>query len=892
MAAGGALVSSPIIIHLINRMRFKRIRWAAMEFLLKSQKRNRRRLIIEQLILLLLRILLVLLAAFLLARFIGQALGILQPQATLHVVLLDDTPSMGDQWRDGDQAFSSFQQATSLITDRIAKNALQATSVQTLELIRLSDLSTSRRYDRLNRQEADRLRRDLSDWKATPLHVPLLDGVRKARAIFLENTHEQRYLYIVSDFRQRDWSGPETEAVVNELKSLMDGKVEVRMLDVAHPYRQRGEDDTIGHDNLAITDLRPESRVAARNMPVRMHLTISNHSNRERQNVRVQLQVNGSPQPDALEPLPSVPPGETHATAQVTFNQLGFNQVTANLEHEDTGLQIDDIRYAVVEVREQVPILLVDGDPANSSKPGGDRYHLQTLFDRFSGAVHGFEIVGSTPYDLEQSNLSQYPSIYLVNVRELSDKAVENLRAYVREGGSLAFFLGERVNPTFYNEKLFQDGKGLFPAPLAARPNPPLSEENAKSQFLGKQTQILARNDSHPIVADIWEFHQRFGVLSQLTIGRYFPVQRDQWRPDPAKVEELMTLPNRGTVDDYRDNVLAVLADLPTDRDDYRRYRPGLLRHEQAIRTALAGQPLYQLGIALDDLLRDAGEENNPERPNLTELWRRPELASLRGRIDRLRETVQYGDPLLITNRYGKGRVVALLTTVGKGWNDWAGGSAASLTYPVLMIEMQRWLTGQDREEILAVGQTLEMQMDGTRFDPRVRRFFMPEPKEGQVTKLAGAGAEPIDPQGSNLVDRGEQIAAVGSDGQLILTFNEARQPGIYLFEFAPRPGVDDGFRMETKAFAFNIDTRAESDLQRASRAKLQTAAGNAPLQTVEIGADADQARTADLSRTPWLFLLFLILLVAEQALAVHLSFHLRGSEAATPPSFRLKPAE
>ena len=38
VAAGSALVSSPIIIHLINRLRYKRIRWAAMEFLLKSQK--------------------------------------------------------------------------------------------------------------------------------------------------------------------------------------------------------------------------------------------------------------------------------------------------------------------------------------------------------------------------------------------------------------------------------------------------------------------------------------------------------------------------------------------------------------------------------------------------------------------------------------------------------------------------------------------------------------------------------------------------------------------------------------------------------------------------------------------------------------------------------------
>src|ERR1700719_4307771 len=95
MVAGVLLISSPIIIHLINRMRFKRVRWAAMEFLLKSQKRNRRRLIIEQMILLALRILLVLLAALLVARFLGAA-GIFRPRNTLHVVILDDRLSMSD----------------------------------------------------------------------------------------------------------------------------------------------------------------------------------------------------------------------------------------------------------------------------------------------------------------------------------------------------------------------------------------------------------------------------------------------------------------------------------------------------------------------------------------------------------------------------------------------------------------------------------------------------------------------------------------------------------------------------------------------------------------------------------------------------------------------------
>src|SRR5881392_442361 len=108
LAAGGALVSSPIIIHLINRMRFKRIRWAAMEFLLKSQKRNRRKLIIEQLILLLLRCLLVLLAGFLVARYV-QA-GLSGGQGAVHVVLLDDSLSMSDRWGDKGQVLTSFDQ--------------------------------------------------------------------------------------------------------------------------------------------------------------------------------------------------------------------------------------------------------------------------------------------------------------------------------------------------------------------------------------------------------------------------------------------------------------------------------------------------------------------------------------------------------------------------------------------------------------------------------------------------------------------------------------------------------------------------------------------------------------------------------------------------------------
>src|SRR5437870_10420442 len=119
MVAGAALVSSPIIIHLINRMRYRRVKWAAMEFLLKSQKRNRRRLIIEQLILLALRISLVLLVGLLLARFLSDALAFARPQSTLHVVVLDDTASMGDAWRQDGLPRTTFDAAKAAIADEI-----------------------------------------------------------------------------------------------------------------------------------------------------------------------------------------------------------------------------------------------------------------------------------------------------------------------------------------------------------------------------------------------------------------------------------------------------------------------------------------------------------------------------------------------------------------------------------------------------------------------------------------------------------------------------------------------------------------------------------------------------------------------------------------------------
>ena len=53
---GLPIMAAPVLIHLINMLRHRRVDWAAMEFLLLSQRKHRTWIILKQLLLLLLRI--------------------------------------------------------------------------------------------------------------------------------------------------------------------------------------------------------------------------------------------------------------------------------------------------------------------------------------------------------------------------------------------------------------------------------------------------------------------------------------------------------------------------------------------------------------------------------------------------------------------------------------------------------------------------------------------------------------------------------------------------------------------------------------------------------------------------------------------------------------------
>src|SRR4029079_497732 len=97
MLGGLAAASLPIIIHLLNRRKFREMQWAAMRFLLAAIRKNSRRIRIEQWILLAVRTLVILLVVSAMAKPFLESLGalpIIAGQRTHHVLVLDGSLSM------------------------------------------------------------------------------------------------------------------------------------------------------------------------------------------------------------------------------------------------------------------------------------------------------------------------------------------------------------------------------------------------------------------------------------------------------------------------------------------------------------------------------------------------------------------------------------------------------------------------------------------------------------------------------------------------------------------------------------------------------------------------------------------------------------------------------
>ena len=529
---------------------------------------------------------------------------------------------------------------------------------------------------------------------------------------------------------------------------------------------------------------------------------------------------------------------------------------------------------------------MIDGEGSKGRQENKDSFFIRTAIISVPGAsyelVYGDDLGGGVAAKaLERGDLYRYATIYLLNVRELSPKQLANLENYVREGGGVAFFMGPLVSAKQYNKMLYKDGQGIFPAPLKETYYPAPNEEPLPHVY-GDPNLLLREDEQNPLGENYPIFGPIQGLreaVRDLPIKRYFQVARGQWRVEPGKVFEIATLPNKRPITDFnraaRDLVRGTRLDTILKEPEFAKYRKGVERHAREIERLVApgsDEKAPLLADALDRMLKDRGQEKQPDDfPNLTEFWEsggRTEIRTLKKEIIDLRDQVRYGDPFIVAKNFGKGRVVAVMTTAGKDWNDWGGGSVASVVYEPFIWELQYYLSSLGSEANLTVGTPVQITLDPEQFKQKNRQLKMVRLRPKRT--------------GDKDYPKEEQFG-VESQGQLVFTFEKNLEPGLYVSQLHYADG-DTKAPLLAIGHVFNVDTAREGPLQRVGLEELKENLIKGRERSVfflSSGTPSDSlvARQSDFSENPLLYLIFLAVLVAEQALAVHLSFHLRASE-------------
>ncbi len=501
---GLLLVGIPVLIHWINMLRQRRVPWAAMEFLLASQKKHRTWIVFQQLLLLLLRMAAIAAVVLMLAQPVLQSgwgawIG---GGRTHHVVLLDDSFSMSDRW-DETSAFEQAKNVPRRIVEQVAREG-----THTLTLQRFSQAGRPVRgtqpdflQETVDSTFPDRLRNRLADLRPSQTAAGPQAAMEAVAHLLGQAEGERRIVYLVSDFRARQWDDPGPLR-----KTLLDwtaAGVRVRLVQCVQGSRP----------NLAVRDLSPGPGTRAAGVPLFMEVTVQNHGDAPVKDVPVLIEADGQALPAVS--IPQIPPRRAvKERFPVRFTSAGEHRISVRLEAD--AVQEDNSRWAVVDFPVHVPVLLIDGDPESL-----DARYLGAVFAPGGAVSTGISARIETPRYLTLHPLEPFQAVYLLNVERLDRSAQAALEQYVAKGGGVGVFLGERSSPQVLNGEWYREGQGLFPLPVDKPVDLPVD-------YLQRIPDLQVTD--HPIFQVFAGARNSF--LPTVIVRRYFSVPKG-WRADP-----------------------------------------------------------------------------------------------------------------------------------------------------------------------------------------------------------------------------------------------------------------------------------------------------------------------------------------------------------------------
>jgi hypothetical protein len=425
MLIGAIAIAVPIAIHLIGRARAKVVRFAALEFLLETRRRTARKLRLRERLLLAVRvgvlaaIVLALAKPFASCKREGPVMR-RGPQAA--VLVIDDSFASGYVLGGRTLLQAEVEEA-----QRILVQLGSAAEVAVVRAAEGADHPGELSRDHL------RLRDELAALEPSARPADTTRALTRAAQLLAGSSHSTRTVILLSPlartgFRpdEAPW-GPDGPALV--VIDPRDGK----------PLA-----------NVAVVGAQavPDSTASSRG--IRVSAEIANFGPTAVTGGEVMLTVAGKVV--ARGPF-DLAAGQRWVK---TFNAtLPPNRRAADVavSVRADALALDDVRWLRARLRDEIRVLLVDGDP-RTTRHDDELFYLEAALRPGDREDSGTALTTITPDELARTDLGAADVIVLANVPALPTAQVSALAAWVKAGGGLLVAGGDQVDPAAYERTM------------------------------------------------------------------------------------------------------------------------------------------------------------------------------------------------------------------------------------------------------------------------------------------------------------------------------------------------------------------------------------------------------------------------------------------------------
>jgi hypothetical protein len=506
---GTALGSVPIIIHLLNRRRFRPVTWAAMEFLLQAIQKNARRVQMRDIILMLLRAAAVIFLALALSRPTLSGKSVFGGKKTAAVILLDNSLSMG--YHNGRETrFDVAKRLGRQVLSQLESGSWCALYTFNDEVARpMGDPSQNLTYIE---QELEQVVR-LSDGGTNMEKA--LQAAKKVFDDYQEYRAANREIYIITDMQAAPWKTAQVSSAFKPLLAELSASCGIYLINAGDA----------GNTNVAITELQANDTLVAIDTPVRFVAKIQNFSNADLNGLAVDFYVDaekdGRPVERRTADVKAMDASSVSFDAK--FSKGGDHRVEVRLADE-SGLAADNRRFCSIEVVDQSSVLLVDGrDQQRSEDPlAGETGYLQSALSPYDVEnperlpMVRTEVVSQ--HRLTEKNLKNYQAVILCNVERVPQPAIETLKRAVSGGTGLVIFLGDQTDPKNYETLFGESSAKLLPAKIGpAWGEAPTMDMKTLPPSFSFATEIDKLG--HPIMS---EFHNEDVGVESLTTCKIY----------------------------------------------------------------------------------------------------------------------------------------------------------------------------------------------------------------------------------------------------------------------------------------------------------------------------------------------------------------------------------